>query len=123
MNLLYEQQPVSEMESRVISLTEENEKILQDAYSCDSLYLMYKGRYPANRAVYMLPWYMDWYEKDNIEALNEMQPRYVIYFPDEQIGNYKYYTNAFAAELRENYTQLSDDPQNSWAYNLWIRNS
>ena len=121
-NLLYEEQPVSELESRVVSMTEENEKILLDAYSCDTLYLLHKGHYPVNRAVYMLPWYMDWYEKDNIDDLNREKPRLVLYFQDEQLGNFKYYTNAFLTELRKNYTQLSEDPQTDWAYELWIRN-
>jgi hypothetical protein len=70
----------------------------------------------------MLPWYMDWYEKDNIDDLNREKPRLVLYFQDEQLGNFKYYTNAFLTELRKNYTQLSEDPQTDWAYELWIRN-
>ena len=121
-NLLYEQQPISDIESRVIAITEENEDILIDVYCCDSIYFCYKDRYPANRACYMLAWYMDWYEQDTIDDLNNNKPRIVVYNPDQEVWGYQYYTNAFCNELKKNYTQFSENPDDGWQYKVWIRN-
>ncbi|MCR5312743.1 MAG: hypothetical protein K6E54_03700 [Bacteroidaceae bacterium] len=122
-NLLYEQQPVSELESRVVSYTKNNEEILIDAYSCDSTYLLYKNRYPANSACYMLPWYMDWYEKDVINDLREKQPRIVIFNPDMEVWGYTNYANAFYTELGKEYKQISDNPDDAWKYKVWVRDN
>ncbi|MCR5777950.1 MAG: hypothetical protein K6G84_11125 [Lachnospiraceae bacterium] len=122
-NLLYEQQPVSEIESRVIGLTDENEDILIDVYCNDTIYYCYKNRYPANRACYMLAWYMDWYEQDTIDDLNLKNPRVVIYNPDQEVWSYKYYTDSFCKELKKNYSQISDNPDDGWKYRVWKRNS
>ena len=121
-NLLYEQQSISDIESRVIAITEENEDILIDVYCCDSIYFCYKDRYPANRACYMLAWYMDWYEQDTIDDLNNNKPRIVVYNPDQEVWGYKYYTNAFCNELKKNYTQFSENLDDGWQYKVWIRN-
>lgn len=120
-NLLYEQSPVSEIESEVIALTEddENRNIYLDVWTSDSLYYFYKNRYPINRAVFMLPWYMDWYEKDNIEDLKNYNPKVVVYYEDEDAWGYTYYSVAFADTLKKGYTRLGDG---GWQYNVWIRN-
>ncbi len=72
-NLLYENNSISDLESKVIELTDDDDNmdIFLDTYSCDSLYFFYKNRKPVNSVVYMFPWYMDWYEKDNIKELRE----------------------------------------------------
>jgi len=119
--LLYESKPIFELESRVVAMTEENEGIYLDAYVNESLYLLYKGRYPINRAVYMLPWYMAWYEQDCIEDLMTAQPNVVIYYPDETVWDYNYFTNSFAEALRENYNHWSENPADGWEYSLWVR--
>ena len=121
-NLLYEQQPISDIESRVIAVTDENEDIFIDVYCCDSIYFCYKNRYPANRACYMLAWYMDWYEQDSIDDLINKKPKIVVYNPDQTVWNYQYYTNAFCNELKRDYKQFSENPDDGWQYIVWIRN-
>lgn len=116
-NLQSEQQPISEFETRVISITDDYEDIYMDAYSFDSLYFLYKNRGLANRSSYMLPWYMDWYEQNAIEDLYSSSPNLVIYNPDKEMWGLYYFDTAFADALRENYTQLSDDSDI-----VWIRN-
>lgn len=121
-NLLYEQQPISDIESKVVALTNKNDKILIDAYCCDSIYFCYKDRYPANRACYMLAWYMDWYERDTIDDLNNKKPKVVVYYPEQEVWGYKYYTNDFYNKLKKNYKQVSQNPNDGWKYRVWIRN-
>ena len=120
-NLLYEQSPISDMESEVILLTEtdKNKDIYLDVWTSGSLYYFYKDRYPVNCALFMLPWYMDWYEQDNISALKEEKPRVVIYNEDEDTWGHTHYSVAFAEELKANYTRAGED---GWMYSLWIRN-
>ncbi len=120
-NLLYEQSPVSDMESEVILLTEadKNKEIYLDVWTSGSLYYFYKDRYPVNCAVFMLPWYMDWYEKDNINALKEEKPRVVIYNEDENTWGHTHYSVAFAEELKTNYTRVGEE---GWQHSLWVRN-
>ena len=120
-NLLYKQQPIKEIESRIIDITDHNERILIDAYCCDSIYLCYKNRYPVNRACYMLAWYMDWYEQDTIDDLNTYKPRIVVYDPEQKVWGYQYYTNAFYKELKNNYAQFSENPEDDWKNKIWIR--
>lgn len=123
-NLLFEQISVSDMESTVISMTEEDsdKSIYLDAWTSSSLYYFYKGRYPVNCAVFMLPWYMDWYESDNIAALNVEKPRIVIYNEEANVWGYSYYSLAFSEELKKNYTRLSENPDGGWQYSVWTRN-
>ena len=120
-NLLYEQSPISDMESEVILLTEtdKNKDIYLDVWTSGSLYYFYKDRYPVNCALFMLPWYMDWYEQDNISALKEEKPRVVIYNEDEDTWGHTHYSVAFAEELKPNDTRAGED---GWMYSLWIRN-
>lgn len=92
-----------------------------DLYSSSSLYYAYKGRYAVNRVTYMLPWYMDWYEKDAIEDLLSYNPEVVVYKEDEEAWGYTHYAPAFVAELKEYYHRLSDNNENA-GYNIWIRN-
>lgn len=121
-NLLYQEKSISDMEGEVIALTEncENKKIYLDAWTSGSLYYFYKGRYPINCAVFMLPWYMDWYEEDNIKDLNENNPKVVVYNENEEVWGYTNYTVKFASELKKNYSRMSDD-DTSWKYSVWIR--
>ena len=120
-NLLYEQPSVSELESRVIEITEHDDSkdIFLDAYCCDSLYLFYKDRKPVNPAVYMLPWYMDWYEKWDVDALLEKLPHVVVYNEDRETWGIGHYTYIFDHELQSHYTRLGDD---GWKYSVWVRN-
>lgn len=119
-NLNYEQSPVSELEAEVIRLTEkdENKDIFIDLNIASSTYLFSKNRYPVNSGVFMLPWYMDWYEDDNVRALNEKKPRVVIYYEEEEVWGYTHYAARFVEELKKNYTCMGDE---GWKNYLWIR--
>ncbi len=120
-NVMYKQPVISEIESRVIALTEEDadQRIYLDAYANDYLYWMYKGRTPVNPAVYMLPWYMDWYEQEDVDALVSDMPHIVVYDEDRITWNYDHYNNTFDDVLRSNYTRLGDE---GWSHSIWIRN-
>lgn len=119
-NLLFEKPAISALESNVIKLTEndENMDIFLEATYCEPVYFFYKNRKPVNTAVYMLPWYMEWYEKDNIYTLLEENPKIVVYNEDRDIWGYTHYTTAFDTELKNNYIRLGDE---DWEYNVWIK--
>lgn len=122
-NLLYTQESVSKTESKDIELTEnENNKgIYLDLYVSPSLYYEYKGRYAINRAVYMLPWYMDWYEKDEIDDLFTYNPKVVVYDEEEDAWVYTHYAPAFVTQLEEYYYRFSNNNEKV-GYNIWLRN-
>lgn len=121
-NFLWQQTGVTEIESEVVSMTEEGDGILIDGTVCDSIYLLYKNRNPVNRTVYMLPWYMDWYEQDTIDDLCGKKPKIAIYNEDILVWDrYQYYANDFLAELKASYTRLSDNPEDGWRYYVWVR--
>ena len=121
-NLLYKQSAISELESKVIEITEPGETIFLDAYTCDSLYFLYKDRYPVNRAIYMLPWYMDWYEQDAIDDLLTNEPNIVIYNEERDTWGYTHYANAFASVLKSEYSQISSNQEDGWKNYVWIKN-
>lgn len=122
-NLRRKQPSISELENQVIAMTEkdENQDIFLDAYCCDSLYFFYKDRKPINAAVYMLPWYMDWFEKDDICSLREYKPKVVVYNEDRVTWDYAHYTIAFEKELMNYYSRLGN-VESGWRYSVWIRN-
>lgn len=72
-----------------------------------------------NPAVFMLLWYMDWYEQRDVDALLTEQPRVVIYDPERVTWTYDHYNNTFDAALASNYTRLGDS---GWQYYIWVRN-
>ena len=120
-NLLSEQQSISELESKVVEMTEQedNKDIFLDAFCCDSLYLFYKNRKPVNPAVYMLPWYMDWYEKWDVDALLEKRPHIVVYHEERETWGITHYTYVFDTVLKQHYTRVGDD---GWQCGIWLRN-
>ena len=91
-----------------------------DGLSQDSLYLAYKGRDNVNPAVFMLPWYMDWYEQRDVDALLTEQHRVVIYDLERVTWSYDHYNNTFDAALTSNYTRLGDS---GYQYYIWVRNA
>jgi len=119
-NLLYERTSVSEIDSTVVELTEqdENKDIFLDAYCCDSLYLFYKDRKPVNPAVYILPWYMDWYEKWDVDALLKKTPHIVVYDKDRAVWEISDYTYILDNELETHYTPLGEE---GWKEKVWVR--
>lgn len=120
-NLFYKQPSITDMEREVIALTEDEteEDIFFDG---SSLYLFYKKRYPVNSAVFMFPWYMEWFEMENVQALKEKRPKVVLYDENLDTWGYTNYTIAFAEELKKNYKRLSENVDDDWKYRLWVRN-
>lgn len=121
-NMLAVQEPISEIEAAVITYTKPEDGILIDTCTCDFIYLLYKDRHPVNRNTYFLPWYMAWYEQATIDDLQNSNPRVVIYNPDMVIWTYyTNYANAFLNELKTNYVQYSESPDDRWRYTLWLQ--
>jgi hypothetical protein len=110
-----EQQTVSYLDPIILEQTEEGEDIFIDAYCDDSIYLLAKGRYPVNRAVYCLPWYMDWYEDWNLADLKNEQPRVVVWDPDESCWNVMHYAVELNAYINKHYERIDDGAL------VWIR--
>ena len=114
---------VSDLEHAVVERTEEGEAVFMDAFDTLSPYLLYRNRYPANRLLWMLPWYLDRYEQTAIDDLNAHQPGLVIFDESRRIWGSPVRFDALPDALRENYTQLSDDEADGWKYRVWVRNA
>lgn len=112
---------ITELESEVIALTEDddNKDIFMDCYSCDSIYLYDKGRRPVNSVVYMMPWYMDRYEECAVMDLLEKRPGVVVYNIDRSVWGYEHFNDAFDSALQENYVRLSNDAS-GWKSLIWL---
>ena len=107
-NIAIEQETVSYTDTLILDLTKEGEKIFISASSNDSIYLLSKDRYPVNRAVYCLPWYMDWYESWNLADLEEAQPNIAIWNPDEEVWGIINYMPRLNNYILEHYTRVSE---------------
>ena len=114
------QQPVTQTEATTVAVTEEGERIFIDTVSVDSLYLLYKNRYPVNRLTYLLPWYMDWYEEQTIQDLETASPRIALFNPSNNVWGFTRFSNGLEAVLRERYSQFAIDPAKE-GYQIWIR--
>lgn len=113
---------ITPLEKYIVEHTVVGDGVLLDAYTCDSIYLLVKERNLVNKAVYFLPWYMEWYEDSLIEDLELKKPIYVIYDEEKIVWNrYVNFTPIFAEQLKKDYCRLSDDPNDKWKYNIWIR--
>lgn len=84
-HVVYHPEIVDGVDEAVAAMTVPGEKIFIDAYKHDSIYLMYKERYPVNRNCYLLPWYMDWFEQDTIDDLEANMPNILVYQPESEI--------------------------------------
>ena len=60
-----------------------------------------------NKAVYMLPWYMDWYESKTIEELHEKRPRYAIFNKDAECWGHRGFTRKLRSALEADYTEIT----------------
>ena len=107
-NFTIEQETVNYNDSLILSLTDPGEDIFIDAGCNDSIYLLTKGIYPINRAVYCLPWYMDWYEDWNIEDLQRTSPNIVVWNPDQAVWGRTSYFMKLNDYILGNYHQISD---------------
>ncbi len=108
-HIVYDQEPVSGIDEQIVALTEPGEEIFMDAFVHDSIYLLYKERYPANRNCYILPWYMDWFEYDTLEDLEEKKPRVLIYKPETEVYGQTGFCPVLDMVIRGRYERNSED--------------
>ncbi len=113
--VLYEQPTVSELDKKVIDHTEEGEYVGVDSYLHDSLYFHYKGLKVANRNMYILPWYMVWYEDSVIDDYTKNQPNVLIYDPNTELWGNKDYAPRLRKYVEQNYVEDEIIPT------LWIK--
>ena len=122
-NLLQRQQAVSDFDNYVISITEDQDSLLVDSLSFNSIYYLYKNRNIVNRAQYILPWYMDWYEQDTIDDLLKYKPSYVLFNDDQKVwSDYHHFSNGFLNTLQQNYTRLADKKTDGGKCYIWKKN-
>lgn len=81
------------------------------------VYLQYKGRIPAVRNQFILPWYMDWFESTVIEDLEETNPLVIEYYPDRAVWAFSGFSPALTEYIEEHYKQYQDEN-----VTLWFRN-
>lgn len=127
-NFKREESAIYKLDERVVAFTEENEGIYMDAgmSQFNPIYLNYKKRYAINRAVYMLPWYMDWYEQDEIDDLITHNPRIVLYDEERAVygfAEYAYtnYANDFFTALKDNYFYAYPELNAGWKKKIWAQ--
>ena len=123
-NLSREQMPVSSFESKVIELTEgdEDKRIYFDIVSYDTLYFCYKDRWPVNSAIFMFPWYMQWFEDEDTESLLDNMPHIAVYNDSLHASLYGYLPTNFLSVLNSNYTRYSNDERNFYN-SIWVKNN
>lgn len=102
------QEAVSYLDPIILNELDEGEAIFMDAYCNDSIYLLAKGHEPVNRAVYCLPWYMDWYESWNLEDLKKNKPDVVVWNPDQECWNQYHYAVLLDKYIQENYKRIGE---------------
>lgn len=115
--VLFQQEPVSAIDAKIISNTEKDDYVGMDSYLHDSLYLQYKQRRVANRNMYILPWYMVWYEESVMDDYETHQPKVVVYDPDTELWGIKDYAPRLKDYIKQNYIADKNLPT------LWIRKS
>lgn len=104
--LFLKPEAITELEYEVINQTEEDEKIFFDIYSCPSVYLIYNNRLPINRLGFILPWYMDWYELETINDLENDKPNICLYDKELKAWEISGYDDYLQKYLKENYNIL-----------------
>lgn len=108
-HIVYHPSGVDETDEQIVALTQPGEGIFIDAYVHDSIYLMYKGRYPVNRNCYILPWYMDWFEYDTVEDLVNYAPAIAVYLPSAEEEGQETICPALDAAISERYERVEED--------------
>lgn len=108
-NSVYKQRAVETLDKKIIELTDPGDLIFMDAYIHDSIYLLHKERYPANRNCYILPWYMDWFEYDTIADLEEYQPALAIYRPEQEVYGQTNFAPDLNAVMESLYEREGED--------------
>lgn len=121
-NLLTKQSSISELEYRTTKLLDEESELFIDCCVNDLLYYYYKGKAPVNRVVYILPWYMDWYEDRCITDLYSKKPTIVVYNAENEVWGHSYFANSFYNVLQSNYVRLSDNQEDGLNTKIWRLN-
>lgn len=108
-HMVYYPEAVAGVDEQIVAMTEPGEEIFMDAYVHDSIYLLYKERYPANRNCYLLPWYMDWFEYDTLEDLEEKKPRIAVYRPGTEVYGQTGFCPVLDMVIQGRYERMSED--------------
>lgn len=105
---VYYPEVVKGIDEEVIKMTKPGDKIFIDAFVHDSIYLLYKERYPVNRNCYMLPWYMDWFEYDTLEDLEKGRPEILIYNTDTEVYGQTDFCPDLNQAIQSRYERVSE---------------
>lgn len=100
---------ISSSASKVIALTEKGDRVLFDASEVEPLYLLYKERYPAGSLPYFLPWYMEWYEDDTINVVEQEKPELIVFDPEKEVWGYQHFHNDLTDVINNNYVRLKEN--------------
>lgn len=100
---------ISSSASKVIALTEKGDRILFDASEVEPLYLLYKERYPAGSLPYFLPWYMEWYENDTVNVVEQDKPEIIVFDPEKEVWGYRYFHDDLTNTINSNYVKFKDN--------------
>lgn len=77
--VVYRLAPVPAVEMQAVNSTEPGEEIFIEAGMLETDYIVYKGRYPATRLCWTLPWYYEWYGKETVETLRKKGTQILMY--------------------------------------------
>lgn len=108
-NMTRAQYVINSEERRIIEETKVGDQIFIDTYSYSPVYFIAKGRYPANRASWIIPWFMDWYEEWTVQDLIEKQPDVVIWKPDLEIWGWSDFCHELEEYICTNYMRANEN--------------
>ncbi len=104
---------ISEIDKEIIEQTKEGENIYMDLYSNPSLYPTYKNRNIINKELFVLPWYMEKYQQDQIEELTKYRPKIVVYeekYAKNGVWGAKNYNIPLQEYFHNYYEKINDLP-------------
>lgn len=87
-----------------VELAGEGQEIFLDS-SC--LYVLYKGCYPVNRLLWILPWYMDWYKDEVMEDLQKQEPEVAVYHPGSVVWGHTHFSDELDELFEEKYEKTA----------------
>lgn len=108
-HIVYEPEVAGGVDMQIIAMTEPGDEIFIDAFVHDSIYLLYKERYPSNRNCYILPWYMDWFEYDTLEDVEENLPKVAIYKPETEVYGHTGFCPVLDMVIKRHYERVSEE--------------
>lgn len=104
---------ISKLDKEIIDQTKVGETIYMDLYSNPSLYPTYKNRNIINKELFVLPWYMEKYQNDQIEELIKYEPKIIIYdekYAKEGVWGEKNYDILLKKYINYYYEKINDLP-------------